>query len=805
MNKNASVVIVGAGIVGCSTAYHLAKLGWKNVVVVEQGPLFATGGSTSHAPGLVFQTNSSKTMTQLATYTAELYSQLGTDEGPAYYAVGGIEIAYTEARMQDLKRKLGWAKSWGIEGVRLLSPADVKAKVPLIDEAKVLGGYYVPTDGIAKALRAAEALANGAADAATFYGETLVTDIEVADGQVQAVVTDKGRINTDKVLVCAGIWGPRVGRMVGEIIPLTPVQHQYVKTGPIAELASATDEVTLPIVRHQDHAMYFRQHGDCWGIGSYQHEPMLVDPDNILPYADAPVMPSVMPFTEEHFAPAWESTKELFPTLATAELTYKINGMFSFTPDSGSVIGESSKTKGFWVAEAVWVTHGGGVGKVVADLMTHGVTSFDLHEMDIHRFPDVCKSENFVLKAGAQQYDEVYDIIHPLDQQTHSRGLRVSPFYPRLKALGAQFVFSAGWERPQYFEANASLLGDYTIPQRQGWEAKNWSPIQGAEHLATRDRIALYDLTPFAKFEVTGSDVVDYLQRLCANNVDKPVGKVIYTAMLDSNGGIMCDLTVSRLGPQKYWVITGGSVHGHDLAWMQAHLPTDGSVQIVDVTSSYCCVGLWGPQAEAVLQSLTSVDLSMSAFGFFTNQSFHIGNIPVLASRVSYVGESGWEIYALTESGLKLWDTLWAAGQPYGMIAAGLGAFETLRLEKGFLLWGTDIHTEYDPYEAGLSFAVRPTKGDFIGKSNLLQRQEYPSRKLCYLTLDDPTAVVMGKEPVLVAGKVLGYVTSAGYGYSLGRCVAYAYLPLRYSTPGTAVTVEYFGQSLNATVVDKLL
>ena len=701
MNKNASVVIVGAGIVGCSTAYHLAKLGWKNVVVVEQGPLFATGGSTSHAPGLVFQTNSSKTMTQLATYTAELYSQLGTDEGPAYYAVGGIEIAYTEARMQDLKRKLGWAKSWGIEGVRLLSPADVKAKVPLIDEAKVLGGYYVPTDGIAKALRAAEALANGAADAATFYGETLVTDIEVADGQVQAVVTDKGRINTDKVLVCAGIWGPRVGRMVGEIIPLTPVQHQYVKTGPIAELASATDEVTLPIVRHQDHAMYFRQHADCWGIGSYQHEPLLVDPDNILHYADAPVMPSVMPFTEEHFAPAWESTKELFPTLATAELTYKINGMFSFTPDSGSVIGESSKTKGFWVAEAVWVTHGGGVGKVVADLMTHGVTSFDLHEMDIHRFPDVCKSENFVLKAGAQQYDEVYDIIHPLDQQTHSRGLRVSPFYPRLKALGAQFVFSAGWERPQYFEANASLLGDYTIPQRQGWEAKNWSPIQGAEHLATRDRIALYDLTPFAKFEVTGSDVVDYLQRLCANNVDKPVGKVIYTAMLDSNGGIMCDLTVSRLGPQKYWVITGGSVHGHDLAWMQAHLPTDGSVQIVDVTSSYCCVGLWGPQAEAVLQSLTSVDLSMSAFGFFTNQSFHIGNIPVLASRVSYVGESGWEIYALTESGLKLWDTLWAAGQPYGMIAAGLGAFETLRLEKGFLLWGTDIHTEYDTYEAG--------------------------------------------------------------------------------------------------------
>ncbi|EKU99464.1 glycine cleavage system T protein (aminomethyltransferase) [Leptolyngbya sp. PCC 7375] len=805
MKTNASVVIIGAGIVGCSTAYHLAKLGWHNIVVVEQGPLFATGGSTSHAPGLVFQTNASRTMTLLAKYTAELYSQLSTDEGPAYYAVGGIEVAYTEARVQDLKRKLGWVKSWGLDGACLLTPAEIKTKVPPIDETKILGGYYVPTDGIANALRAAEALANGAVDAADFYGETMVTDIEVVGGQVQAVVTDKGRIETDNVLVCAGIWGPRIGRMVGEIIPLTPVQHQYVKTGPIPGLANETEEIAMPIVRHQDHAMYFRQHQDCWGIGSYQHEPLLVDPDNILPYAEAPVMPSVMPFTEKHFTPAWESTRELFPAVAHADLTDKINGMFSFTPDGGSVVGESATTQGFWVAEAVWVTHGGGVGKMVAELMTSGVTSFDLHEMDIHRFPAVCKSADYVLKAGAQQYDEVYDIIHPLDQQTHSRGLRVSPFYPRLQDLGAQFVVSAGWERPQYFEANANLLEAYSIPPRQGWEAKNWSPIQAAEHLATRDRIALYDLTPFAKFEITGPGVVPYLQNLCANNIDKPVGKVIYTAMLDTNGGIMCDLTVSRLGPQKYWVITGASVHGHDLAWMRAHLPMDNSVQIVDVSSSYCCVGLWGPKAEVLLQSLTQVDVSKPAFGFFTNRSFYVGTIPVLASRVSYVGEEGWEIYALTESGLRLWDMLWASGQEHGIIAAGLGAFDTLRLEKGFLLWGTDIHTEYDPYEAGLGFAVRANKETFIGKNALLQRQAYPSRKLCYLTLDNPAATVMGKEPVGADGKVLGYVTSAGYGYSLGRCVVYAYLPLGYSTPGTAVTVDYFGEALAATVVEKLL
>ncbi|TVP67533.1 MAG: FAD-dependent oxidoreductase [Leptolyngbya sp. LCM1.Bin17] len=807
MQSTASLVVIGAGIVGCSTTYHLAKLGWKDIVVVEQGPLFATGGSTSHAPGLVFQTNASKTMTKLAQYTVELYSQLHTSEGPAFYPVGGIEVAYTEARMAELQRKLGWAKAWGVEGACLLTPAEVKAKLPLVDETKILGGYFVPTDGIAKALRAAEAMATMAqeAGAAQFYGQTTVTDIQVVDGQVQAVVTDQGRIETSKVLVCAGIWGPRIGRMVGEVIPLTPVQHQYVKTGPIAELAGQTEEVTYPIVRHQDHAMYFRQHGDSWGIGSYQHEPLLVDPDNILPYAEAPVMPSVKPFTEEHFGPAWESTQELFPALTGVELTDKFNGMFSFTPDGGSVIGESAKAKGFWVAEAVWVTHGGGVGKIVSELMTTGVPSLDIHEMDIHRFPAVCKSTDYILKAGAQQYDEVYDIIHPLDQQTHSRELRVSPFYPRLQALGAQCVFSAGWERPQWFKANVTLLDEYIIALRQGWEAKHWSPIQAAEHLATREKAALYDLTPFAKFEVTGPGVVDYLQHLCANDIDKPVGKVIYTAMLDDNGGIMCDLTVSRLGSEKYWVVTGGSVHGHDLAWMTAHLPTDGSVRITDVSSNYCCVGLWGPKAPQILQTVTQADVSKPKFKFFTNQQLYIGNIPVLAVRVSYVGEAGWEIYAPTESGLKLWDTLWAAGQPHGLIAAGLGAFESLRLEKGFLLWGTDIHTEYDPYEAGLGFAVKPQKGDFIGKQALLQRQEYASHRLCFLTLDDPAAMVMGKEPVIAEGKVLGYVTSASYGHSLGHCVAYAYLPLTYAQPGTNVSVEYFGKPLAATVVEKLL
>ncbi|MDJ0595992.1 MAG: FAD-dependent oxidoreductase [Pleurocapsa sp. MO_226.B13] len=802
MENEAKLVIIGAGIVGCSTAYHLAKLGWRDIVVIDRGSLFATGGSTSHAPGLVFQTNSSKTMTQLAKYTVELYSQLETEEGSAFYGVGSLEVAYTKERWQELKRKLGWAKAWGLESASLLTPAQAKEKIPLLDESKILGAYCVPTDGIAKALRAAEALANFAIEsgAAKFYGDTQVLDIEVEQGQVKSVVTNKGTITSDKIVVCAGIWGPLIGEMVGEVIPLVPVQHQYVKTSPLAELTGETNEVVHPILRHQDKSMYFRQHFDCYGIGSYQHEPLLVDPKDILSHKEAPMMPSVKEFTEKHFAKAWESTKELLPSLAETELPYKINGMMSFTPDGFPVIGESSQVKGFWVAEAVWVTHGGGVGKMVAELMTTGIPSLDLHECDINRFPKVAQSHQYVWASAAQQYREVYDIIHPLAQQTHSRQLRLSPFYPRLQELGAVFFTSAGWERPQWFESNAKLLEKYSIPQREGWLAQNWSPIQGAEHLATRQGVALYDLTPFTKLEVTGEKAAAYLQYLCANQVNTTTGKVTYTSMLDANGGIMCDLTITCLGQDKFWVVTGGAVGGHDLAWMTLHLPEDDSVKIADVSSSYCCLGLWGPLAPKVLSEVTNADVSNE--GFFTARQIYLGAIPALAVRVSYVGELGWEIYVPTESGLKVWDLLWEAGQPYGIIAAGGGAFESLRLEKGYLLWGADIHTEYDPYEAGLGFAVKPDKGDFIGREALLEREKYPSRKLCYLTLEDPNLVVMGKEPVLSGEKILGYVTSAGYGYSLGKCIVYAYLPLNYTKPGTTVEIEYFGDRYWVTVTE---
>jgi glycine cleavage system T protein len=790
MQKRAGLVIIGAGLVGCSTAYHLAQMGWRDIVVLEQGPLFETGGSTSHAPGLVFQTNASKTMTQLARYTVHLYSQLELDGQPCFYPVGGMEVAYTPQRWEELKRKAGYARSWGLEA-RLITPDEAGQKIPILDSTKIHGAYFVPTDGIAKAVRAAEALARHA---------------EVAAGRVQAVVTPHGRVVSEKVLVCAGIWGPRIGRMAGVPIPLTPVEHQYVRTGPIPELAVETREVAHPILRHQDKSMYFRQHADCYGIGSYQHEPLLVEPDDILSHEEAPVMPSITPFTAHHFEKAWASAVELLPALHGAELVYKINGMFSFTPDGQPLFGEALEVRGFWVAEAVWVTHAGGAGKVIAEWMAEGVPSLDLRECDINRFHPHAHSPSYIRARGAQQYREVYDIIHPLQQIEKPRDVRLSPFHSRLESLGAVFFENAGWERPQWFESNQELLEGREWPARSGWEAQYWSPLQGREHQATRERVAMYDLTPFTKIEVSGPGALEFLEYLASNMVDRPAGAIVYTSMLNERGGIVCDLTVTRLRSDRFLIVTGAGVGMHDLAWIRSHQPADGSVDVIDVTSGYACVGLWGPRARDVLRQVSEDALSVHAFPYMTARRLMIGDVPALASRISYVGELGWEIYTPTEYGLKLWDTLWQAGEPLGVVAGGGGAFDSLRLEKGYRLWGADIHTEYNPYEAGLGFAVKLDKGDFLGREALRQvKAQGITRKLVCMTLDDPKAIVMGKEPILDGERVLGYVTSANYGYTIGRAILYGYLPADYQAEGTPVEVYYFGGRLRATVVQEPL
>jgi glycine cleavage system T protein len=371
-----------------------------------------------------------------------------------------------------------------------------------------------------------------------------------------------------------------------------------------------------------------------------------------------------------------------------------------------------------------------------------------------------------------------------------------------MAALGATFFESAGWERPQWFGSNEKLMSARDAHARSGWEARYWSPVQGVEHRTTRESAAVYDLTPFTKIEVKGPGALAYLQRLCANQMDQPVGKVVYTSMLNEKGGIVADLTVTRLGVDRFLVITGGGMGLHDLAWMEGHLPENGSVQLADLSSAYCCIGLWGPKAPELLQGLSEDDLSGQAFPSFTAKRVFIGNVPALALRVSYVGEAGWELYAQINYGPALWDTLWGAGRPFGLVAAGGGAFDSLRLEKGYRLWGSDIHSEYNPLEAGLGFAVKLDKGGFLGRSALVQaRDRGLTRKLTRLYFDEPDRVVMGKEPILHAGGVVGYVTSSNYGYTLGKGIAYGYLPVDLAKEGTSVDVYYFGETHPATVV----
>ena len=805
--KHARAVVIGAGIAGCSVAYHLTKLGWRDIVVVEQGPLFETGGSTTHAPGLVFQINPSKTMTAFAKYTVGLWSEMEIEGEPCARPVGSLEAAWTPERFTDLKRKAGHGLSWGVEA-HLLGRDDARDLFPMLSD-RILGALYVPSDIQTRATRPAEAMARAASrSGAAFHGGVTVTGFGISNGRISSVHTTHGDIETELAVAAAGIWAPKVGGLAGVSIPLSPMQHLYAVTTPVPDLAGAREEISLPILRHQDASTYFRQDGEAIGIGSYRHAPLLVDADDILSHAEAPVAPAEMAFTPSHFEASMAAARELLPDLQNVGLTRQFNGLFSFTMDGFPVLGESLQVRGFWSAQAVWITHAGGVGRAVAEWIVNGEPTFDLRECDLRRFQPHALSRSYVRARAAQQYREVYDIIHPRQQVEHPRDLRLTPFHARQKELGAAFFESAGWERPQWFDANAGLLDSLDVKgaSRCGWEAREWSPTIAAEHAATRERVAMFDMTPFAKFELTGPGALAALQRLAANDMDKPIGRITYTSMLTPAGGIKCDLTVTRLAGGRFMIVTGGSMGVHDLDWIQAHLPNDGSAGITDASSGQCCVGLWGPRARDLLSRVCDADLSNPAFPYLTAKPITIAEVPALALRVSYVGELGWEIYAPAEQGLRLWDTLWEAGLPLGVIAAGGGAFDSLRLEKGYRLYGTDIHTEYDPYEAGLGFAVRMEKGDFLGRHGLEKRRvQGRARRLCCMTLEDPAAVVMGKEPIMDGNRALGYVTSANYGHSIGCGIVYGYLPESHAGAGTRLEVAYFGERLAATVAKEPL
>ena len=842
MTSKPRVVIIGAGIVGTNVADELVSRGWSDITIVEQGPLDLPGGSTSHAPGLVFQTNASKTMTLFARYTVEKLLSLKSGGQSCFNQVGGLEVATTPERLEELKRKQGYAHSWGIDA-RLVSAEECLGLYPtLTTNGLILGGLYIPSDGLALAARAVQVLIKRTREAGVHYLEmTPVTGIEKANGRVTGVVTAGGTIPADIVISCAGFWGVEVGAMVGVSIPLLPMAHQYVKTSSLAREDPPSEQTngetlangklanghstnghltngdapvepnaaTLPILRYQDQDLYYREHGAQYGIGYYGHRPMPVVAASLgetPKQVDEKNMPSRLEFSPDDFAPAWKLSQEILPALQKCEVADGFNGIFSFTPDGGPLIGQAPNVDGFYVAEAVWVTHLAGAALALAEVLTDGKSKIDLAECELARFEDVQLTPEFVSETSQQNFVEVYDILHPLQPRESPRCLRVSPFYMRQRELGAFFLEGTGWERPFWYEENAKLLKDlppeWQPVERDAWSSRYYSPIAAAEAWKTRTAVAMYDMTPLRRLEITGPGAVDLLMRLTTGTVSRKPGAVTYTLLLDDQGGVRSDITVARLADELYQVGVNGPV---DTAYFtrEARLQTkrtpERAAHVRDITGGTCCVGLWGPLSREVITAITSDDFSNKGLTYFRCKNASIAGIPVRALRLSYVGERGWELYTSADHGLRLWDAIWKAGQPHGIIAAGRTAFNSLRLEKGFRLWGTDMTTEHDPYEAGLDFALKLDKS-FVGKTALFGRSKKTvTRKLRCLTVDDGRSVVLGKEPVFVNGQAQGYVTSAAFGFTVGKPIAYAWLPAAVNE-GDAVEIEYFGQRIKATV-----
>ena len=606
--RHARAVVVGAGIVGCSVAYHLTKLGWRDIVVVDQGPLFETGGSTSHAPGLVFQINPSKTMTSFASYSVDLWSRLELDGVPCAKVVGSMEVAWTPERLDDLKRKVGLGQSWGVEA-HMLGAAETRVLFPMLSE-RVLGAMYVPSDIQTRATRPAEAMAREAErKGAAFYGNVKVTGFGIDDGRVTTVQTARGDIETELVVSAVGIWAPRLCGLAGVPIPLSPMQHIYAVTTPLAGLAGAAEEISLPFVRHQDKSMYFRQVGEAIGIGSYRHEPLLVEAEDVPEHWRAPTGPAEMPFTPDHFQNAMAAAREVMPSVEGAGLTRKFNGLFSFTTDGFPVLGESPQVRGFWSAQAVWITHAGGVGRAVAEWIVNGEPTADIRESDIRRFHPHALSLPYVRARAAQQYREVYDIIHPRQQASSPRNIRLSPFFARQQELDAVFFENAGWERPQWYEANMGLLDSLTVHRRIARGLGGASMVANGCGRARRRPGACRPVRPHSVCEVR-SDGPRRARRAPAPCL-QPHGQAhrVDHVHLDAYAEWR-----DQVRPHDYaaWlrsaflVVTGGAMGLHDLDWIRSHLPDDGSASVADVSSGRCCIGLWGPRARELLGSVSA-------------------------------------------------------------------------------------------------------------------------------------------------------------------------------------------------------
>ncbi len=813
--SKAQVVVIGAGIVGNSLVHHLARLGWEDIVQLDMGPLPNPGGSTGHASNFIFLTDHSREITDLTMDSVVQYQEMGV-----FTRSGGFEIARTEERMEELRRRMSSAKAWGIEA-EMVDPDFVKEKVPFIETDQFIGAFWQPDVGVVDSLRAGtimreRAMATGAL---RVVPNVEVTGLDVVDGAIAGVTTTTGHIDADHVVIACGVWSPKIGDMAGISIPLTPAVHQMISVGPCPQLAETEGEITFPIVRDMDTFCYERQHGADMEVGSYAHRAILHEPEDIPTLEQAKLSPTEMPFTDEDFDPQLEQALELMPELLGAdgaEMRYAINGLLSLTCDGNPILGESL-VKGLWTAAAVWIKEGPGVGRAVAEWMTDGHSEIDIHHSDIARFhPHQMRREHTRLRT-TESFIKTYGIVHPGEQYASDRDQRLSPMHDAEQKLGAVFFEAAGWERPQWYESNADLLeayGEAVMPREAEWDSRWWSPIVNAEHLRMRESAGVIDLSAFSIFDITGAGALDSVQRTCVSQCDVAVGKVVYTPVLDAKGGFVSDLTVMRLGEDHFRVVTGGAHGMVDKKTFTAQLAPDAT--LAEVTDEVSTIGIWGPRARDIVASLSADDVSDEGFGFLTCREITVGGTTVLASRISYVGELGWELYVPATEAVALWESLLEAGGEHGARPVGIGVYGTTgRIEKSYRAYGAELDAERTIVEAGMQ-RPRVKAADFVGKQTYLaQREAAPGALLCTMAVDDHTSAdgtkryMLGGEPILTReGSVLTdahghrpYVTTAGSAPSLGRHLLMAYLPVEQAAVGTELAVSYMEELYPVTVV----
>ena len=796
--SRAKIVVIGGGVGGTSVAYHLAQLGEKDVILLERSDL--TSGSTFHSAGLVGQLRADPTLTKMNMYSVELYRKLQqSDTPPSWRECGSIKIASSKERMEEIRRQIGWAKTFGLD-LQEISTQQAKELFPLMDTTDVVGGCYMASDGQVDPSQLTQAMAAGARGGGVkIFTHTRVLAINSEKNQIKSITTDKGEIECEIVVNCGGMFAAEIGRLVKVRVPIIPMSHQYL----ITENFLADDAKFLPSLRDPDNLIYFRQEVKGLVMGGYER--------NSKPFTASSSSYDQIPadFNSKLLPEEWDRFEEIatnaakrVPKMSEIGLKNFINGPEGFTPDNEFCLGETS-VGGFYVA-AGFCAHGiagaGGIGKVVAEWIVGGEPSMDLWHMDIKRFSEAYNSPKFTLARVTENYEAYYDIHYPGEERQSAREENKSPIYQWHKDNGAVFGEKAAWERVNYYLNPNEKLDESLKPN--GWVGKNWHPAVSLEHFATRESAGLFDESSFSKIKITGKKSGEFLNYVCANNVVKGVGRTTYTQALNKKGGIESDYTVTQVADDEFLIITGTAFLNHDKGWLEK-VAREGNfeeVEITDITKQLACFGIWGPNARKILQKVTNADLSNQAFGFMHSKIIELGGVNLRATRITYVGELGWELYVPADDALKVWLLILEAGNEFNLRPCGYRAIESLRLEKGYRAWAGEINSETNPFEAGLGFAVAMKKDNFVGKQAVERLKDNLNRKLSALTFDDIKDVAMGNEPIFVNNSVVGRVKSAGQGYTIKKAIAYAYLPADIAKVGTKVEVEMFGTKKTATI-----